>query len=198
MISTVQYMMSPCRFMIISQRKNPNIFHTIVNLARSRFLRKCQSRNLRLACRRSSKIKNKKQGICLHTGMISGGYVQYIITTVILNSTQPTSVRSRYALTHKVVGHADRGRPYCVIQYRRDKIGKKILFDIHNKDRTLLYAEECPILVRTEMGHKTGLCPILMRTESPNFGRRSDPFWVYKWPVGSEVRYHLRTLLVWC
>jgi len=59
--------------------------------------------------------------------------------------------------------------------------------------RTLLYPEECPILMRTEMGHKTGLSPILMSTESVNFGRRSDPFWVHKWPVGSDVRSHLRT-----
>ena len=59
--------------------------------------------------------------------------------------------------------------------------------------RTLLYAEECPILMRTEMGHKTGLSPILMRTESMNFGRRSDTFWVHKWPVGSDVRSHMRT-----
>ena len=38
-------------------------------------------------------------------------------------------------------------------------------------------------------------CPILMRTESTNFGPRFHPFWVRKWPVGSEVRSHLSTFV---
>jgi hypothetical protein len=61
--------------------------------------------------------------------------------------------------------------------------------------RTLVYAVECPILMRTEMGLKIVSSSILMRTESPNFGRRFDPFWVRKWPVGTEVRSHFRTFV---
>ena len=49
--------------------------------------------------------------------------------------------------------------------------------------------------MRTEMGPKIVSSPILMRTESPNFGRRFDPFWVRKWPVGTEVRSHFRTFV---
>jgi len=54
-------------------------------------------------------------------------------------------------------------------------------------DRTLVYAVECPILMRTEMGLKIVSSSILMRTESPYFGWRFDPFCVRKWPVGSEA-----------
>ena len=61
--------------------------------------------------------------------------------------------------------------------------------------RTLVYAIKCPILMRTEMGPKMVSPSILMRTESPNFGRRFDPFCVCKWPVGTEVRSHFRTFV---
>ena len=49
--------------------------------------------------------------------------------------------------------------------------------------------------MRTEMGPKIVSSSILMRTEGPNFGRRFDPFWVRKWPVGTEVRSHFRTFI---
>ena len=45
------------------------------------------------------------------------------------------------------------------------------------------------------MGPKIVSSSILMRTEGPNFGRRFDPFWVRKWPVGTEVRSHFRTFI---
>jgi len=63
------------------------------------------------------------------------------------------------------------------------------------EQRTLVYAVQCPILMRTELGPKIVPSSILMRTESQNFGRRFDPFWVRKWPVGSEVRSHFRTFV---
>jgi len=55
----------------------------------------------------------------------------------------------------------------------------------------LIYSDICPICMRTEMGPKIGLCPIPLQMESMKFGRRSNPFWVHKWPVGSEVQSHM-------
>ena len=34
-----------------------------------------------------------------------------------------------------------------------------------------------------------------MWTESPNFCWRFDPFWVHKWPVGTEVQSHFCTFV---
>ena len=63
----------------------------------------------------------------------------------------------------------------------------------HATTRTLVYAVECPIRMRTGMGPKIVPSPILMRTESTKICRRSENFWVHKWPVGSDVRSYLRT-----
>jgi hypothetical protein len=65
-------------------------------------------------------------------------------------------------------------------------------------ERTLLYAEQCPILMRTEMGSKFCPCSILMRTESAKFRWMSDPNRVWKWLVGSNVRSQIRTFVHGC
>ena len=59
---------------------------------------------------------------------------------------------------------------------------------------TLIYLL-CPIHMRMGMDPKIGLCLIPLQMECVKFGWRSDPFWVCKWPVGSEVQSHLRTFV---